>query len=82
MRGVTRVAEVVKHRIAGHGQRAEGGHLVLAAQFELDSKLESGLSYFGFKRLVPGAFNVGLIGSICNALPRPPSRAGHAARPA
>jgi len=42
---------------------------------------ESGLSYFSFKRSVPGAFNVGLIGSICTALPwrsRPPQAAAAA----
>jgi len=33
-------------------------------------KLESSLTCFSFKRLVPDAFNVGLIGSVCTALPR------------
>jgi hypothetical protein len=36
----------------------------------LKAKFESGLSYFSFNRLIPGAFNVGLIGSTCTALPR------------
>jgi hypothetical protein len=35
----------------------------------LKAKVESNLSYFSFKRLGPGAFNVGLIGSTCTALP-------------
>ena len=40
------------------------------AQVELKAKLESGLPYFSFKSLIPGGFNVGLIGSTCTALPR------------
>jgi len=43
----------------------------VAAQVEFESKFEAklkiDLSYFSFKRLVPGAFNVGLIGQ-----PAPP----------
>jgi hypothetical protein len=35
----------------------------------LKAKFESGSSYFSFSRLVPGGFNVGLIGSTCTALP-------------
>jgi len=33
------------------------------------AKFESGTSYYCFKRLVPGAFKVGLIGSSCAASP-------------
>jgi hypothetical protein len=36
----------------------------------LKAKLESSSSNFSFKSLVQGAFNVGLIGSTCTALPR------------
>ena len=42
------------------------------------AKFEGGSSCYGFKRSVPGAFNVGFIGSACTALPRrlrPPARA-------
>ena len=35
----------------------------------LKAKVESSSSYLGVKRLVSGAFNVGLIGSTCTALP-------------
>jgi hypothetical protein len=41
--------------------------LDVAAHFNLKAKLESGSSYFSFKRLVPGAFNVVLIVSTCTA---------------
>jgi hypothetical protein len=41
----------------------------VVVQVEFESKLESGLSYVGFKRLVPGGFNLGFIGSTCTALP-------------
>ena len=34
----------------------------------MKAKLESGLPDFSFKRLVPGAFNVDLIGSACTVL--------------
>ena len=59
-------------RLARHGHpRAHG--LGVAAQVEIESineaKLKSSLTYFGFKRLVAGAFNVSLIGSTCTALP-------------
>jgi len=36
----------------------------------LKANLESGTPYFSLKSLVTGAFNVGLIGSACTALPR------------
>jgi len=47
----------------------------------LKGKLQSSSSYCSFKRLVPGAFNMGLIGSTCTALPRATSawRASRAA---
>ena len=35
----------------------------------LKAEVESSTSQFTFKRLVPGGFNVGLIGSTCTALP-------------
>jgi hypothetical protein len=38
-------------------------------KLNLKAKFESGLSYVSFKGLMPGAFNVGLIGSSCTALP-------------
>ena len=44
-------------------------------------EVESSISHFSFKRLVPGCFNVGLTGSTCTALPLP-SRMTEAVRPA
>jgi hypothetical protein len=38
-------------------------------KLNLKAKFEGGSSYHSFKRLVPGAFNVGSIGSTCTALP-------------
>jgi hypothetical protein len=35
----------------------------------LKAEVESIVSHFSFKRLVPGSFNLGLIGSTCTALP-------------
>jgi hypothetical protein len=43
--------------------------LDVAAQAEFGAKPESSLTHFSFKRLVPGAFNVGLTGSTCTTLP-------------
>jgi len=48
----------------------EGEHRGVAAQVEFESKLSKQLSHCSFKRFVPGAFNVGLIGSRCTAVPR------------
>jgi len=39
-------------------------------KLNLTAKVESSMSHFSFKCLVPGAFNLGLIGSTCTALPR------------
>ena len=44
-------------------------------KLKLKVKFESGLSHSGFKGSAPGAFNVGLIGSTCTALPRARRRA-------
>ena len=44
--------------------------LVVAAQVNLKAKLESNLSYFSFRRLVPGAFNLVFMGWTCTTLPR------------
>jgi hypothetical protein len=55
--------------------RGEGGHaearagLDVAGQVEMKAMFESGSSCFSVERLIPGAFNLGLIGSICTALP-------------
>jgi hypothetical protein len=38
----------------------------------LKANFESGLSHVSFESLITGAFNVGLIGSTCTALPLPP----------
>ena len=38
-------------------------------KLNLKAKVESSMSHFSFKRLVPGGFNLGLIGSTCTALP-------------
>jgi len=54
----------------GGGGDGGGGGLGGAAQVEIESKIESTSSYFSFKRLVPGGFNLGLIGSTCTAPPR------------
>ena len=40
---------------------------------DLKTNFESGSPHFSFKRLVPGGFNLGLIGSTCTALPMAPS---------
>jgi len=61
-----------RHR-RGHRRRRASCTLLhqdVAAQVERRSKFESSFSYFGFRRSVPGAFNVGLIGSTYTALPR------------
>ena len=61
----------------GVGQDAAGEQLraarrAVAPQVEFETKIEAKskavLSYVGFKRLVSGAFRVGLIGSSCSAL--------------
>jgi len=59
----------------------------VAAQPDFKAKFESGPSYFSFRRLVPGAVNVGFTGSACTSLPsagptRPPGTAAAAAGPA
>ena len=36
---------------------------------KLKPKLESSISYYRFTRLIPGGFNMGIIGSTCKALP-------------
>ena len=70
---------------------AEEGALLLSLvwrrKLKPKAKLESSLSYFSYKRLDPGGFNLGLIGSTCTALPWAPSppssapwRAGHRPR--
>ena len=43
--------------------------VVQRRKLNLKATFESCLSYFSFKSLIPGAFNVGLIGSSCTALP-------------
>jgi hypothetical protein len=56
--------------------QVEAGAPAVAAQFEPESKIEAKLktvlSYSSFKRLVPGALNMGFVGSTCTALLRPP----------
>ena len=42
----------------------------------MTARFEGGSSYFGLQHVVPGAFNVGLIGSICTALPSVPGPGG------
>jgi hypothetical protein len=37
-------------------------------KLNLKVKFEGGSSYHGFKRVVPGGFNMGFIGSTCTAL--------------
>jgi len=43
--------------------------MVQRRKLKLKAEVESSMSHFSFKRLVPGGFNVGLIGSTCTALP-------------
>jgi hypothetical protein len=38
-------------------------------KFTLKAKNESSLSYYSFKRLVPGAFNMRFMGLRCTAVP-------------
>jgi hypothetical protein len=42
---------------------------IVAAQADLKARVESESLTFSFKRLAPGAFNMGLIGSTCTASP-------------
>jgi len=39
-------------------------------KLKLKANFEGGPSYYSFKRLVPGALNMGLTGSSCTSLPR------------
>ena len=48
---------------------AGGAALMKRRMLILKAKFEGGSSYYSFKRLVPGAINVGLIGATCAALP-------------
>jgi len=50
-------------------ERPEPAAHRVVAQVVVEAKNESSFSYFSFKRLVPGAFNVGFIGSTCSVLP-------------
>jgi len=49
-------------------------------KLNLKAEVDSSISHFSFKRLVPGGFNLGFIGSTCTALPRahwmPPGHRG------
>jgi hypothetical protein len=48
----------------------------------LKAEVESSTSQFSFKRLAPGGFNLGLIGSTCTALPSEQhARASHQGLP-
>ena len=46
-----------------------GGTLAVAAQVEFETKILKQFLIIQFQALVPGALNVGLIGSTCTALP-------------
>ena len=61
----------VHPQVLTHQPQIRGGVLrvVQRRKLKLKAKVESGSSCFTFKRLVPGAFNVGFIGSTCTALP-------------
>jgi hypothetical protein len=56
---------------AGAGSEDAAGlaALVQRRKLNLEAELQSGLSYFSFKSSISGAFNVGLTGSTCTALP-------------
>jgi hypothetical protein len=45
---------------------------VYRRKLKLKAEDESSISRFSFNRFVPGAFNLGLIGSTCSALPWAP----------
>jgi hypothetical protein len=51
------------HEHGEHQPRRRGAPLGAAAQVEVESKFESGLSHVSFNSLILGAFNVCLIGS-------------------
>jgi len=68
--GVGRTASAVAALAVPAPQRTPSTRGV-AAHVELKGKLESSQSYCSFKCLIPGGFNVGVIGSTCTALPRP-----------
>jgi len=57
----------------GDGAKEQVGHEILAGlkrrKFILKAEVESIISHTSFKRLVPGGFNLGFIGSTCTALP-------------
>jgi hypothetical protein len=58
--------------------------MVYRRNLNLKAKVESTMSHFSFKCLVPGGFNVGLIGATCTAPPwraRTPRGARAAAPP-
>ena len=42
-------------------------------KLNLNAEVESSTSQFSSKRLVPGGFNLGFIGSTCTGLPYPPA---------
>ena len=44
-------------------------HLVERRKLNLKAKIESSISHFSFKRLIPGGFNLGFKRSTCSALP-------------
>ena len=64
----------VHPQVLTHQPQIRGGVLrvVQRRKLKLKAKLkqnESSLSYFGYKRLAPGGFYMGLIGSTCTVLP-------------
>jgi len=61
---------VVHLALAGDdGVQRAVAHRDVAAQVKLKAIFESNSSCYSFKRLIPGAFDAGLIGSSCTALP-------------
>jgi hypothetical protein len=65
-----RSSEVAGEQVGVHG----GGHeaqLDVAAHVDIESKVECNRSFYSFKRLDPGAFTVGLMGSTCICTAQP-----------
>jgi hypothetical protein len=56
--------------VARDGMKS-GSSVLQRRKLKLKAKFESGPSHRSFKSIDPRAFNVGLIGSTCTALPYP-----------
>jgi len=68
---VPRAAEAESHHAAllGRQHGAQPQPVVWRRKLKMKAKVESIISHFSIKRLVPGGFNMGFVGSTCTALP-------------